>query len=337
MTLPPNGAGDGADPADLSAFDPEAVLERDSRVLLDPHFLGALHRELADTLTPDVASVTLLRMGFLHGLQDALEAMSLGETGRARSSVPPLTIRCQIQPGTGALEMHGHWPDQYEAEARLEASSPSSRCDLSAGYTSGWLSGMFDADLFAVEQLCGSGGGSCRFVAKEATAWRREGGETGALAATIPYAEYRERVGSRAARRVLNDLDPHEAPTLESIDRESACVHIWGPVMVIPFGGAEDGMRAIELIGSDPEAISVSVLILHLGDTVIDEAFGALALEQIVQMANAWGAETLFAEPSQLSEPIIAELDHPPLLVLKSLEEAVATGFQIARSQRRWM
>ena len=31
-------------------FDPEAVLERESRILLDPHFLGALHEELRGLL-----------------------------------------------------------------------------------------------------------------------------------------------------------------------------------------------------------------------------------------------------------------------------------------------
>ncbi len=335
MSLPPDGAGDGVD---LSDFDPEAVLERDSRVLLDPHFLGALHRELAETLPPDVASVTLLRMGFLHGLQDALRAMGLGEAGAARSCVPPLSIHCRIDPAAGMLEVRGRWPDRFEAEARLDAAGPSPRCDLSAGYTSGWLSAMFDADLLAVEERCGADGdASCHFVAREATAWRREGGTAGALAEAIPFAEYRNRVGSRAARRVLDELSPAAGePVLESIDRDSACVHIWGPILVIPFGGADDGLRAIELIGKDPEAISVSVLILHLGNAVIDEAFGALALEQIVQMATAWGAEILFAEPGDLSERVISDLDHPPLLVLKSLEEAVAVGFQIARSQSHW-
>jgi hypothetical protein len=336
MPLPPDGVDDGA--PDLSDFDPDAVLERDSRVLLDPHFLGALHRELAETLPADAASVTLLRMGFLHGLQDALRAMGLGEAGAARACVPPLSIHCRIDPAAGTLEVRGQWPDRHEAEARLDAAGPSPRCDLSAGYTSGWLSAMFDADLLAMEERCGADGeASCHFVAREATAWRRDGGVMGTLAEAIPFAEYRNRVGSRAARRVLDELSPSGEPILESIDRDSACVHIWGPIMVIPFGGAEDGLRAIELIGKDPEAISVSVLILHLGNTVIDEAFGALALEQIVQMANAWGAEILFAEPSDLSERVIAELDHPPLLVLKSLEEAVAIGFQIARSQSYWV
>jgi hypothetical protein len=122
---------------------------------------------------------------------------------------------------------------------------------------------------------------------------------------------------------------------MAGIDRSSACVHIWGPVMVLPFGGAEEGLRTLDLLGQDPEAQRVSVVVVDLGDAIIDPAFGALALELIVRTAEAWGAETLFAEPSALSESVLAELDHPPLLVLKGLEQAIATAFQIASVQQR--
>jgi hypothetical protein len=73
---------------------------------------------------------------------------------------------------------------------------------------------------------------------------------------------------------------------------------------------------------------------VDLRDAVIDEAFGALALEQIVGSASAWGAEVVLADPSPVSRRAIDALDHPPLLVAKSLEEAVASAFQIARAQR---
>ena len=67
---------------------------------------------------------------------------------------------------------------------------------------------------------------------------------------------------------------------------------------------------------------------------MIDEAFGAMALEQLVGSATAWGAEVVLADPSPLSQRAIDALEHPPLLVAKSLEEAVATAFQVARAQR---
>jgi hypothetical protein len=77
------------------------------------------------------------------------------------------------------------------------------------------------------------------------------------------------------------------------------------------------------------------VIVVDLAGAIIDEAFGALALEQLVQTAEGWGAEVIFVDPSPLSAPALADLEHPPLLVEKGLEEAVALAFQIARSQRR--
>jgi hypothetical protein len=211
-------------------------------------------------------------------------------------------------------------------------------CALSAGYTSGWLSAMLDADLLAVETACGAQGeAECRFVAREIACWTPED-LRGTPADAIPFDAFRALVRAREARLAALEFADFAAPVVPEdggIDQDSACVHIWGPVMVIPFGGADEGLRALELIGFDPEAAQVSVVIVHLAHAVVDEAFGAMALEQIVECADAWGVETLFAEPSSLCERMIAELEHPPLLVVKDLEAAVVMAFQIAQSQRR--
>jgi hypothetical protein len=192
---------------------------------------------------------------------------------------------------------------------------------------------MFEADLLAIETGCEAlGHERCAFRAREASAWQAEGGAAAERAASVPFTAYRAQVRNAEARRVLERLDA-ESPS--GIDRRSACVHIWGPVMVLPFSGAEEGLRALDLIGRDPEAREVSVVVVDLAEALVDEAFGALALEQIVRTAASWGAETVFAEPSVLSERALAELEHPPLLVFKDLEQAIASAFQIARSQRR--
>jgi hypothetical protein len=324
MPLPPDGVADAL----LHDPDPEAVLDRDSRVLLDPAFLKALHSELLLAGDAGLARAELLRMGFLHGMQDAFRAQAAGRDGAPW--VPPLAIRCRTFPVAGVREVRGSWPERREAEARPAAGGVGC-CAFSAGYTSGWLSGMLDADWMAVEDACGSAPHErCCFVAREAAHWCD--GEPGRAAAdVIPFQAFRALVRARQVRAGMADLLAETA----GIDRDAACVHIWGPVMVIPFGGPDEGLRALDLIGRDPAAADVSVVIVHLGHALIDEAFGALALEQIVQQAAAWGAETLIAEPSPLSTAVLAGLDHPPLLVVKDLEQAVVTAFQIAQSQRR--
>jgi hypothetical protein len=322
-------APDGVSDALFDDLDPEAMLERDSRVLLDPAFLKALHRELGLAGDEQLARGELLRMGFLHGMQDALRAQVASRQGAPW--VPPLAIRFRSFPSDGGLEVRGAWPERREAQARADTGGVGC-CAFSAGYTSGWLSGMLDADWMAVEDGCGSGTHArCRFVAREVARWHD--GEPGRAAAdAIPFQAFRALVRARQARAGMADLlaaDPG------GIDRDAACVHIWGPVMVIPFGGPDEGLRALDLIGRDPAAADVSVVIVHLGHAIVDDAFGALALEQIIQQAEAWGAEILIAEPSPLSTSVLAGLEHPPLLVLKDLEQAVVTAFQIAQSQRR--
>lgn len=328
MQQPPNRAR-----ASARDFDPDAVLERDPRVLLDPRFLGPLHDELWGTLGPDEAALALRQIGLLHGLQDAAHAVeSLGHA-RLDAFALPLAIRVRRpSPAAAKLELVGCWPEAREASARLEygLGAHGAACHLSAGYTSGWLSELFDADLAAVETECAAEGrGACRFVARESRAWRREAPQLRWLS-ELPLAAYRSLVRERARR--LRDACPDFGAS--RIERGSACVHLWGPVMVMPFGGPEEALRALELLERDPSAQDVSVLVVDLRDAVIDEAFGALALEQIVGSAAAWGAEVVLADPSPLSRVAIDGLTHPPLLVAKSLEEAVATAFQVARAQR---
>jgi V4R domain-containing protein len=322
-------------------FDADAVLARDSRVVLDPNFLAALHGELARELDPEQTATTLLQMGFLHGLQDVTRA--LAATAEARpdargiSLALPLRMPCRSHQPHGSICVEGLWPDRHEASAYLAAlgAGPEAVCYLSAGYTSGWLSGAFDVDLVAVETSCSAGGQhDCEFVAREAADWSTRGDPRAVRSlAALPFSELRALVRDRFSREP--GTLPEEKATPGAMDRDAAAVHIWGPVMVLPYAGPNETLSALELISRDPSASAVSVIVVDLGGAIIDEAFGALALEQLVQTAEGWGAEVIFVDPSPLSERALADLEHPPLLVEKGLEEAVALAFQIARSQRR--
>lgn len=326
-------------------FDPESVLERDSRVLLDPAFLSTLHAELARELDAEAQAVTLLQMGFLHGLQDVIRALRATANARpgapAPALAPPLRMPCRSRPEDaprGGIVMEGAWPEKQEAQAHLVAlgAGPSGVCHLSAGYTSGWLSGALDADVLALEtHCCASGEAQCRFVAREAGDWRQrdERAAERALAA-LPFERFRALVRERLARRARRAV-PGEVRDVPEMERDAAAVHVWGPVMVLPYAGADETLQALSLLARDPGAADVSVIVVDLGGAIVDEAFGCLALEQLCQTAETWGAETLFVDPSPLSERALAELEHPPLLVLKDMEPAIALAFQIARSQRR--
>jgi hypothetical protein len=324
--------------AEALGFDPDAVLVREPGVLFDPRFLGALHAELADQQGDDGASVTLLQIGFLHGLRDAVQlagaASEAPSIRLAPASAAPLPIRLRSNPHArpkGAIEFHGCWPERQEAAARLSklGATRSASCWVSAGYTSGWLSALFDADLLAVEEgCCSAGDETCRFVVREARTWRGRGdAAVEMLLDAVPFGALPELLAHHG--------DEAAPPAPDGVDPEQPVVHIWGPVMVVPFCGADDALEAVDLIRSDPGAAEVSVVVIDLSGSIIDEAFGASALEQIVESVETWGAEAIFTGVSSLSEPVVFGLERQPLMIHKDLQSGIAAAFQIAESQRR--
>ncbi|MDH5307991.1 MAG: XylR N-terminal domain-containing protein, partial [Myxococcales bacterium] len=217
MNLSPDGAA-GHDLAEIE-FDPFAVLERDSRILLNPSFLTALHQEIEGELGAEQSRITLFQMGFLHGLQDAYRALGAGEKAHALDRehiiAPPLHMDLRSHPEeaeTRAIELHGSWPECHEAAAHLRSvgATRHSTCYLSAGYTSGWLSGTFNANIVAHEIACSAAGcETCRFVAREAEAWLGlPEPEVHALLDALPFDAFRAAVREREAHeRVLQALE----------------------------------------------------------------------------------------------------------------------------------
>jgi hypothetical protein len=305
-------------------------------VLLDPRFLGALRAELVDDMGPEEAALTLLQIGFLHGMRDAARVVAWTLEGPSQAAPlmapSPLAIRFRTNPHArphGAIELHGCWPERNEATAQLALgdSSGLGGCSLSAGYTSGWLSGILDANILALEATCSAAGDdACRFVAREAEVLRAaQHSPSAAVLEALPFAALRNLVAERA-----------EPPASASgLDSKEPVIHIWGPVMLVPYSGPDEALMAIDLIGRDPGAANVSVVVIDLTGAVIDEAFGAAALEQIVESIEEWGAEAIFAGVSPLSEGVVAGLERQPLVLHKDLHAAIAAAFQIAESQRQ--
>ena len=323
-------------------FDPDALWVRDAGLLFDPHFLGALHAELTGELGVEEARATLLQIGFLQGMRESqrvLEATSASKgsgPGDARSC--PLAIQLRSRGGAlpdGAIALEGSWPERSEASAHLESVgvTEAAACAVSAGFTSGWLSGMLDTDVLAVETACAATGApACRFEVRDAESWQRAGDAavTRSLEA-LPFAALRELVLDRVPAAGAEPSEPERAGR----EGDSAVVHIWGPVMVVPYAGPDEALAAIELVGRDPGARDVSVIVLDLSGAPLDESFEAAALERMLETIERRGAELLFAGVSPLAEGVLADLDRRPIGIHKDLDHAVAAAFQIADAQRR--
>jgi len=312
-------------------LDLEALLQQEPRLLLDAEFLGSLHAELAERLAPDEARAALLQLGFLHGLRDALVVLRSGFAPLEPAARGPASTRLAIRlapPGSDP-SFAGSWPEGLEARAvgasPHEAAAPC--CHVSAGYTSGWLSGILDADVLALEQRCRTAGhDACRFLAREAGAWGDEGRE--GLDA-LPFDALREL----AARHLPAPEESELAG--DRFEAGSPVIHVWGPVMILPFAGADECLRSLDLIGRDPGARAVRVVVVDLAGAVIDEGFGAASLEQVLDAVAGWGAEPILTGISPLSEPAVTDFEKTHLVIRKDLPEAIAAAFQIADAQRR--
>ena len=319
-------------------LDLEGSLSQEPRFLHDATLLGALHAELGEALGEEDAGAALFQLGFVHGLRDGAlkvrDGLAAGAHGQLHTPPSPTWLPMQLAPLTHLgpiLAMRGAWPAAVEAQAVVETLGPAQRqsCYASAGYTSGWLSASFGTALLAVETSCGCQGDlECGFTAQEPEAWTAaRDARAHALLTRIPFDELRRLVDAHL------DRTPPE-PIAESFEAGSPAIHVWGPVMVLPFAGPDESLRALELIGSDPEARQVRVVVVDLTGAILDEGFGALALERILEAAISWGAEPLLAGVSPLSEAVVADLEQSHVVIHKDLPEAIAAAFQIADAQR---
>jgi len=320
-------------------LDLESTLAEEPHFLLDVCFLGALHSELLEHLGRDEAYATLLQLGLLHGLRDAALVLRAGfggsplELPAASPATPRLAIRFAPHPASPSdqFEVLGSWPERHEAEAYLTAvgSGTEPVCCVSSGYTSGWLSGIFDTDVLALEVECSASGDStCKFLARETAAWRGSSDpRVSRLLDSLPFPAFRQLV----ARHLESRPEPDRGDAFEA---GAAVIHVWGPVMVIPYSSPEESLHALELIGRDPGARDVRVVIVDLSGAIIDEGFGAVALEQILDAIERWGAEPILAGISPLSNRVLEDLEQTHLVIHKDLPEAIAAGFQIAELHR---
>jgi hypothetical protein len=312
-----------------------ALLGREPRLLWNAEFLASLHQDLGERLGPERAQAVLLQLGFLHGLTDALGVLRAGfaplePPGEGRLAAPRLAI--QLAPVRGGREWRGSWPEGLEVRAlgAHEGGRDAALCQASAGYTAGWLSGILDADLLALEESCRAlGDAECAFVARDAHDWLTRGAPRARAALeALDFAQLRrlaaEHLPAAEAREVGERYEPG-----------SAVIHVWGPVMVLPFAGSDECLRSLELLGRDPGARGVKVVIVDLSGAVIDEGFGAASLEQVLDAVEGWGAEPLLTGISPFSERVVADLERTHLVIRKDLPDAIASAFQIADAQRR--
>jgi len=321
-------------PGSRMPFDPEAVLLNDAGLLLNIHFAKALFEELRRARGAPHAENALIQIGCLHGLRDAERAIkkAFGSSGPAgaAASAPALAVELRGTPefGTaGALEIHGTWPERTEATGRLSADGPAGApaCAVSAGYTSGWLSGILETDVVVLETRCSAAGdATCEFVAREAGEWLSRDEMRGrAVAEALPIVELRRALAELAADGASDDAESEPV------------VHIWGPVMIVPFESLEETRMAADLLYDDPGLAEVSVVVIDVTKFAADSRLDPAGFAPILAAIADAGAETVFAGIGAAESTALLALDPAPVLSCPDLDAAIAASFQIAESQQR--
>ncbi len=201
---------------ELLSFEPGGGLLRfagERALLLDAVALGLLRKLLIDTLGENGARGLLTRFGFAHGwrtaesLRTAFPWDDEDEWRHAGGRLHTLqglvvAVAPEGDPAPGPKPVGDSiWLDSYEAEQHLihlgQAGHPV--CWTLTGFASGYLSRVWDREIFALETRCrGKGDAVCRVVARPRAEWGDE------IAAALPY--YSEDCLAATAARLTNEL-----------------------------------------------------------------------------------------------------------------------------------
>lgn len=319
-------------------FGPDTLLMNDPKLFVDSRFFASLLVEFDENLSEPDARLALFSIGLLHGLRDAAR---IGRSqAEASAQTTPLVMRWSAgitTDASGQLSIEGVWPERHEAVARCSrlgrTALPS--CWMSAGYTTGWLSGTLDRSLVVREIECAASGAErCRFEARESADWEARGdGDVEWILSQLPFEAFRKIANGLTIEREASRPIAADAAA-GGFDRSQAVVHIWGPVMVLPFTTLEEALGTVDMLSRDDDIGEIRVVVVDLRDRPLDEGFGAAALEQVLETIESWNAQSLITGVSPGSEAAIASLEASHLVLRKDLPEAIATAFQISDAQR---
>lgn len=228
--------------------------------------------------------------------------------------------------------MRGSWPECHEARARLSrlGGSDAPSCFLSAGYCAGWLAEIYDAEVEVVETACqAQGDDRCEFEAR-----------LSGVTVSAPAADSR---GS-AQNATLLDLPSTFGPEISdsgtpnspypAIDPEDDAVHVWGPVMVLPFVDPDVSERTLMELADDPFTRDIKVVVIDLRGEPIDPRRGLVSIERIMKVIDRWHAQAIFAGVCPANEKLLQLFDSACVVRHRKLAEAIAMGFQVAEAQR---
>lgn len=309
----------GGEPAD--AFD-------------DPEALESLRANAFESVGAPFAEGILYGIGLAEGLFDALrvERRFAGPLGGApRHAGPGLGLLFPARGLTRERTFTGtlHLSVEAQVHGRRYGRSEQPICHVSAGYCAGWYSALLGEFVLVRETACaGSGAPACHFDARPLPHWTAANSPW--AAGLLKYLDF-EAMRESAQKRLISSGDSAEGEMLGAFDPLSPAVHVWGPVMVLPYSGAGDSIAALETIASDLGAGAIRVVVLDVTGARVDgvEAMGLVrvldelvtrGMETVIVGVSPEASARYLAGPERLSQPLRAA----------DVSEGIRLAFQLA-------
>ena len=300
----------------------------------DPDALEQLRTNAFESVGPPYAEGILYGIGVAEGLYDALriERRFAGPLGGApRHAGPGLGMLFPPRGLTRARTFSGTLHSSVEAAVhrRRYGGAADPICHVSAGYCAGWYSALFREFVLVRESACAAAGAAaCEFDARTVETWTRANDAWAAsLLKYLDFAAMREN----ALKRIAAAGDEAEGDMLGAFDPLSPAVHVWGPVMVLPYSGAGDSIAALDTIAADLGPDTIRVVVLDVTGARVDsvEALGIVRtldvlaqrdIESVVVGVSEDAVARWLCGPGRLSLPLRAE----------DVTEGIRLAFQLA-------
>jgi hypothetical protein len=300
----------------------------------DPEALERLRANAFESVGAPFAEGILYGIGVAEGLLDALRiarrfAGPLG--GAPRHAGPGIGLLFPASGLTRERCFSGTLHGSVEAAVhrRRYGGSATPICHLSAGYCSGWYSALFGEFVLVREHACaGADSDACRFEARPVEHWKKAHDPW--AAALLKYLDF-DAMRESAQKRLLEAGDSIEGDMMGAFDPLSPAVHVWGPVMVLPYSGAGDSIAALETIAGDLGPDAIRVVVLDVTGARVDavEALGLVRtlddlarrnIETVVVGVTEDAAARWLSGPQRLALPLRAA----------DVTEGIRLAFQLA-------
>ncbi|MFQ5696868.1 MAG: hypothetical protein ACE5IL_01120 [Myxococcota bacterium] len=245
-----------------------------------PTDLVALHLQAAQLADPEAAREMLFASGFVDGMLDGLRAVRAFRALPAHVPALPPRYALQIEqaPRPGEPRLLASLPRSREARLPVPGGGPA--CLVAAGYGSGWHSALSRTTWLLRETRCASEErGPCRFEGRPVRSWLDLDPDwTRTLLPALRFDRVEEQIEAPSPLQAAGDLELGPDPGLDPM---SPALQVWGPVVVLPYGGVREGSTSLDSLLRDPETEEIRVAIIDVTGVRVDgaEALGLARLD----------------------------------------------------------